>query len=163
MLHQVGMYQLCVPEVWMVVPYGKHADDARLIRHLLPSVGLLVGNGIHGWESNGTRPIKNIEDPGFALTVEDEPVPRPPVTKLMMEMLWADELRGVCDRTRTSVGKKATRPNMIAALMDLGADVLQAEVCTALRGRDGLWRADAPIDCSAKSSPVSPAERGTEK
>ena len=22
LLHQVGMYQLCVPEVWMVVPVG---------------------------------------------------------------------------------------------------------------------------------------------
>ena len=29
LLHQVGMYQLCVPEVWMVVPVGRHADDAR--------------------------------------------------------------------------------------------------------------------------------------
>lgn len=160
MLHQVGMYQLCVPEVWMVVPYGKHADDCKLIRHLLPSVGLLIGNGTKVWEDGPRTKARDIEHPEFALVVDSEPVPRQPVTKLMLEMCWAAELVGICDRTRTSVGKKATRPHMIAALMDLGADVLQAEVCTALRSRDALWRADAPISATAHpSSAVSPQNR----
>ncbi|MGD9924564.1 MAG: hypothetical protein AB7V13_24425 [Pseudorhodoplanes sp.] len=45
LLHQVGMYQLCVPEVWMIVP-DNHSADGRLIRHLLPSVGLIVASGM---------------------------------------------------------------------------------------------------------------------
>ena len=138
LLHQVGMYQLCVPEVWMVVATG-HAEDAHLIRHLMPSVGLLVGTGQsmrHSYEFDG----KN-----FGLTVEAEAVPRQPVPKLMLEMCWADELVGICDRTMTSRGKKPTRPTMIKALLDLPFAQLQAEVCTALRGRDALWRADSPI------------------
>lgn len=146
LLHQVGMYQLCVPEVWMVVPYGRHTDDAKLIRHLLPSVGLLVGNAVHGWESSHGRRLQNVDAPGFELIVEAEAVPREPVPEMMLEMLWAAELAGVCDRTRTSRSQKPTRPNMIKSLLDLPADQLQYQVCIALRARDALWRADTPID-----------------
>lgn len=140
LLHQVGMYQLCVPEVWMVVPRGKHAEDARLIRHLLPSVGLLVGAG--------TSAINHYEFDGkdFGLVVEAEARPLRPNTKMMLEMCWAAELVGICDRTLTSRGKKPTRPSMINSLLDLPFEQLQTEVCNALRGRDALWRADAPLN-----------------
>jgi hypothetical protein len=151
LLHQVGMYQLCVPEVWMVVATG-HAEDAHLIRHLMPSVGLLVGTGQsmrHSYEFDG----KN-----FGLTVEAEAVPRPPVPKMMLEMCWAAELVGICERTRTATGKKSTRPSMIKALLDLPFAQLQAEVCAALRGRDALWRADAPIDFSVSSHQCTKGE-----
>lgn len=139
LLHQVGMYQLCVPEVWMVVATGKHAEDARLIRHLIPSVGLLVGAG--------TSAMNHYEFDGkdFGLRVEAEAVPRQPVPQMMLEMCWAAELIGICGRTRTVIGKKPTRPQMVKALLDLPLTQLQAEVCTALRGRDALWRADSPI------------------
>lgn len=142
LLHQVGMYQLCVPEVWMVVATG-HAEDAHLIRHLMPSVGLLVGTG------QSMRRSYEFDGKNFGLTVEAEAVPRQPVPKLMLEMCWADELVGICDRTKTNRGKKPTRPTMIKALLDLPFVQLQAEVCTALRGRDALWRADAPVVTSA--------------
>lgn len=147
LLHQVGMYQLCVPEVWMVLPRGKHAEDARLIRHLLPSVGLLVGAG--------TSAMNHYEFDGkdFGLVVEAEARPLRPNTQMMLEMCWAAELVGICGRTRTACGKKPTRPTMIKALLDLPFEQLQAEVCAALRGRDALWRADAPV-CA-----VAPAER----
>lgn len=144
LLHQVGMYQLCVPEVWMVVP-DKHGDDARLIRHLLPSVGLIVVSGLRDWYHTSRD-----SDPDVSLAVEAEPDPRPVVTECMLEMLWAAELRGVCARTRTSVGAKATRPAMIKALLPLPVCQLQRETCTALRGRDALWRADAPIPAGAR-------------
>jgi len=160
MLHQVGMYQLCVPEVWMVVPYGKHADDCKLIRHLLPSVGLLIGNGVKGWEAHNGRRMRDIEDKEFELVVDSEPSPRQPVTKLMLEMCWAAELAGICDRTRTAAGKKATRPRMISALMDLPFETLQAEVCTALRGRDAVWRADAPFPAQPVTPPNQEADHG---
>lgn len=137
LLHQVGMYQLCVPEVWMVVP-DRHAADARLIRHLLPSVGLLIGTGL-------------VKHPGYArgepvtLTVEAEAAPRPVVPEMMLEMLWAAEMGAVCGRTGIAMSKRASRPAMIKALLSLDADTLLREACTELRARDAMWRADAPI------------------
>lgn len=139
LLHQVGMYQLCVPEVWMVVPVGRHAEDARILRHLLPSVGLLVGAG-----TSGARHYE-FDGKDFDLVVEAEPAPRAVHVEMMLEMLWADELIGACSRQRASVGKRPTRAQMIKALLDLPVETLQREVCTELRGRDALWRADAPI------------------
>jgi hypothetical protein len=139
LLHQVGMYQLCVPEVWMVVPMGRHAEDARILRHLLPSVGLLVGAG----QSQANHYVFDGKD--FDLVVEAEPAPRPVHVEMMLEMLWAAELRGACDRLRISVSKKPTRPEMIRKLLELPVETLQREVCTELRARDALWRADAPI------------------
>lgn len=139
LLHQVGMYQLCVPEVWMVVPKGRHAEDARILRHLLPSVGLLVGAG--------TSDARHYEFDGkdFDLVVEAEPTPRPVHPEMMLEMLWAAELRGCCDRLRVTVSKKPTRPEMIKKLLELPVGDLQREVCNGLRGRDAMWRADAPV------------------
>lgn len=138
LLHQVGMYQLCVPEVWMVVPQ-KHSYDAKLIRHLLPSVGLMVASGMkHSYGRNEPAVDVTIE-------VEAEPEPRAVLPDLMLAMLWAAELTGVCDRTRTSIPKKAPRAVMMKALLDLPVDQLQYQVCIALRARDALWRADTPI------------------
>jgi hypothetical protein len=148
LLHQVGMYQLCVPEVWMVVPIGKHAEDARLIRHLLPSVGLLVGA-----ETSVMNHYEFAPDDGFGLGVEAEAVPRSVVPKLMLEMLWRDELAWLCSHTRChQPTPKSTRPKMIAALLGLSVDELQRGVCSALRGRDALWRADAPISPKSLST-----------
>lgn len=139
LLHQVGMYQLCVPEVWMVVPVGRHAEDARILRHLLPSVGLLVGTG----QSAANHYVFDGKD--FGLTVEAEPQPRSVHVEMMLEMLWAAELVGACNRLRISLGKRPTRPQMIKQLLELPTETLQREVCIELRGRDALWRADAPI------------------
>jgi hypothetical protein len=138
LLHQVGMYQLCVPEVWMVVPIGRHAEDARVLRHLLPSVGLLVGAG------TSQKNHYEFDGKDFDLVVEAEPAPRPVHVEMMLEMMWADELRGMCDRLRIDIGKKATRPSMIRQLRDLDVLTLQREVCIELRARDALWRADPP-------------------
>lgn len=139
LLHQVGMYQLCVPEVWMVVAIG-HAGDARLIRHLLPSVGLLVGAGEssrHHYEFDGKE---------FGLVIEAEAAPRPVVPEMMLQMLWHSELASICGRTRCyAVSGKSTRPSMIKALLALPLEELQRETCNELRARDALWRADRPI------------------
>jgi hypothetical protein len=139
LLHQVGMYQLCVPEVWMVVPVGRHAEDARILRHLLPSIGLLVGAG----QSKANH--YEFDGKDFDLVVEAEPQPRVPHIEMMLEMLWAAELRSACDRQRIVLSKKPTRPEMIKKLLELPPFTLQVEVCTELRGRDAIWRADAPI------------------
>lgn len=139
LLHQVGMYQLCVPEVWMVVPMGRHAEDARILRHLLPSVGLLVGAGksqAYHYQFDGKD---------FDLVVEAEAEPRPAHAEMMLEMLWAAELRGCCGRLNIQMGKNPTRPQMIKRLLELSVETLQREVCAELRARDAMWRADAPI------------------
>jgi len=155
LLHQVGMYQLCVPEVWMVVPVGRHAEDARILRHLLPSVGLLVGAG------QSARNHYEFDGKDFDLVVEAEAQPRQVHPEMMLEMLWREELLGCCGRLRICLGKKPTRPEMIKKLLELPTETLQREVCTELRGRNALWRADAailPPDLSA----MSQAERGQE-
>jgi hypothetical protein len=138
LLHQVGMYQLCVPEVWMVVPTGRHADDARILRHLLPSIGLLVGTG----QSAQNHYVFDGKD--FGLAVEAEPAPRPVHIDMMLQMLWREELIGACDRLRVSRGKKDRRVDMIANLKELPAAELQEAVCFELRRRNALWRADPP-------------------
>ncbi len=97
LLHQVGMYQLCVPEVWMCVPVGRHADDARVLRHLLPSIGLLVGAG------TSDRNHYEFDGKDFGLVVEAEPTPRPVHPAMMLEMLWRDELLGACNRLRIAL------------------------------------------------------------
>lgn len=140
LLHQVGMYQLCVPEVWMVVPVGSHADDARVLRHLLPSLGLLVGAG------KSAKNHYEFDGKDFGLVVEAEPTPRPVHPDMMLRMLWRNEMAGVCSRTRCyAVTAKSTRVAMAKVLLELPVDQLQREVCIELRARDALWRADKPI------------------
>lgn len=144
LLHQVAMFQLCVSEVWIVLSEHNHSkvlDDARLIRHLLPSIGLMVAKGLQPrWAD---RPVGE----PITIEVEAEPAPRSPVPRLMLEMLWRDELASACGRTRVLQPKASTaRAPMIAALEAvLTPDELQAEVCTELRAREALWRADDPI------------------
>jgi hypothetical protein len=138
------MYQLCVPEVWMVVD-AKHGDDAALIRHLLPSVGLITADGLThlslDWNA-AERPV--------TFAVAAEPAPRAPAPEMTLEMLWAEELRGVCHRLRITAGTKSTRSQMMASILRLSsASEILREACTALRGRDALWRADAPIEPGA--------------
>jgi hypothetical protein len=140
LLHQIGMYQLCVPEVWMVVD-DKHRDDANLIRHLLPSVGLITADGVthlnHDW-NGAERPV--------TVEIVAEPDPRPPVPVMALEMLWANELRSACAVLRVTCGPKATRAAMIRAILDVvPMPEIQMAICRELRGRDAQWRADAPI------------------
>lgn len=140
LLHQVGMYQLCVPEVWMVVD-RKHEHDGHLIRHLLPCVGLAVADGAAHldleWKPD-ERPV--------SFDVLAEPTPRAPVPRMTLEMLWAAELRWLCERMAISLRPKATRSAMIDAILVHARDgEVLAGACAVLRGRDALWRADKPL------------------
>jgi hypothetical protein len=139
LMHQVGMFQLCVPEVWICCA-KEHAGDARLIRHLLPSVGLIVGTNLDKGYHRGAS-----QDP-LVLDIEAEPVPREVVPEMMLEMLWAEELRNACHSLRISVHSSTTRPKCIAALLEKAATTeLIAATCRQLRARNALWRADQPI------------------
>ena len=68
LLHQAGMYQLSVPEVWLLTSDNDHCDDAATIRYLIPSLGLITATGI--------RDRYNTADQDCVLTVVAEPVPR---------------------------------------------------------------------------------------
>jgi len=137
LLHQVGMFQLCVPEVWMVVATN-HGDDAEMIHWLLPSVGLLTGKPIDEWEYKDGR--------SAALTVVHEAVPRQPIPEMVLRLLWADELRNACNALRFGAGPKATRKHCVDLLLEAKPDDLMTAVCTQLRSRHALWRADPPVE-----------------
>lgn len=152
LMHQVGMFQLCVPEVWICCA-REHAEDARLIRHLLPSVGIIVGSNLdkHYHRGDAVAPLD--------LAVEAEAVPRAVVPSMMLEMLWADELRAACGSLKISVSATVTRPRAIAALLEQAtADELMTAVCRELRARDAVWRADDPITDGWRRKPVADLE-----
>lgn len=134
LLHQVGMYQLCVPEVWMVVP-SKHAKDAEMIHYLMPSVGLL------------TAPLAryHADAAPVVLTVVHEAVPRAPIMEMTLRLLWAQELRSACSALGVGFGAKSTREHCVKGLLSLAPAELLPAICAQLRGRDALWRADAPV------------------
>lgn len=144
LLHQVGMYQLAVPEVWIVVTAERgHADDARLIRHLLPSVGLAVAAAAPGRNFGGIYG----GDPGeVTLTIEAEPRPLTPVPECLLRVLWRDELAQACSRLGVAHGKRSTRDHMVRELLRLATpDELLRQVCAGLRAREARWRADPPL------------------
>lgn len=139
LMHQVGMFQLCVPEVWICCA-KEHAEDARLIRHLLPSVGLIVGTNLdkHYHRGASVEPL--------LLEIEAEPAPREVVPEMMLEMLWAEELRNACHTLSISVTSSTTRPKCISAILEhaTNAEIIAA-TCRQLRGRTAMWRADDAI------------------
>lgn len=140
LLHQVGLYQLCVPEVWMVISADKR-DAARLVQYLLPSVGMIVGhNLVPDWRCRGTA------DLDVRLEIEAEPKPRQPHPVMMLEMMWANELRAMASRLRIPVSAKSTRGKLIAAMLaSFDVSALLPECCTELRARQALWRADPAV------------------
>lgn len=139
LLHQVGMFQLCMPEVWMVVD-DKHCDDAKMIRHLMPSVGLLAAPTL-GYARHRRQSIDEIE-----LTVVAEPQPRPIVPEMTLRVLWAAELRICCDEAGVPATTRASRATLVKRLLAvLDGDGIIKAACARLRARDALWRADDPI------------------
>lgn len=139
LMHQVGMFQLCVPEVWICCAKN-HADDAKLIRHLIPSVGIVVGTNMNKEYHRRT------DEEALKLEVEAEPQPREVVPEMLLEMLWAEELRAACTQLRISTSSITTRPKCIAAILEVAKpDEMMSAVCAQLRMRNAVWRADDPM------------------
>jgi len=139
LLHQAGMFQLCVPEVWLVVSKDKR-KAAELIRYLLPSVGVMAARDVPYYrDEGGWKPD---------LEVIAEPTPRDPHPEMMIEMMWAQELANIVNRLKLMIIKSRvpTRKAMITVLQDKcqPAELLQ-QCCTELRARHALWKADAPV------------------
>lgn len=146
LMHQVGMFQLCVPEVWIVAAEN-HYDDAKLIRHLLPSVGILIGAGMGSdFGSKKGEPV--------TLRVEAEAAPRAAVPEMMLRMLWAAEIRDACAKLKVAYGAKTTREHCVRAIMStVEPHEIIGAVCTQLRARDAVWRADPPVALPARDVP----------
>lgn len=140
LLHQIGLFQLCVPEVWIVCAEN-HDADARLIRHLLPSVGILIGKGMRRDTYGLNKP-----QPDVALEVEAEPKPFQPVPEMMLRVLWRQEVFAAADRMRIARTSKSTRERVVKAILEKCSpkEILE-QVCIELRARDALWRADQPV------------------
>lgn len=147
LLHQVGMFQLCVPEVWIITAKPDHVEASQLINYLLPSVGVIAGTGIRDRWERGNR-IDALKEP-CVLTVLHEAVPRAPHPEMVAQMLWARELANIATRTRLMVfapSKIPSRQKCIGVLLEkLSAEELLREACTELRARRALWRADDPV------------------
>ena len=166
LLHQVGMYALCVPEVWMVVD-ASHGDDARLIRHLMPAVGLITGEGLDRDYYGRRGEIGTV-----TLAIKAEAVPRPVVPEMALQMLWAAELRSACHVLHIADARwtaKAVRKAMIDALVKRPWPEVWAAICEELRNRDALWRADpvagtrkAPVDARRAATPTTDGGEGAD-
>lgn len=148
LLHQVAMFQLCFPEVWMVVAEN-HGADADLIRHLMPQIGLIVGKGMgRRWTGEGS----NHDEPvPVEFEVIAEPAPRDPVPEMMLRVCWLEELKSICDRLLFESDSRTTRRQATQKLLNgTKSDLrkLMPEVCRELRGREAQWRADPPVEGS---------------
>lgn len=80
---------------------------------------------------------------------EPDPAVQHPLPPAAINMLWADELRGVCHSLGVSANSRSTRPQMMRALewMRSGGDITKA-VCAALRARKCV-EADPAIEGAA--------------
>lgn len=149
LLHQIGMFKLACPEVWMVVD-ERHENDAKLIRYLMPSIGLLVGHGVtNDWDRvEWARHWRagQVKCPDLRLEVRHEAAAVAPVPECLLRIAWHAELLAMAKRLDLRPKASSTRGQLVAAMLGTcSAEDLLREVCTELRGRDALWRADQPI------------------
>lgn len=144
LIHQIGLFQLCVPEVWIVCAEN-HCDDARLVKHLLPSVGVLIGTGMD-------RNYHDRSNVAVTLRIEAEPTPFVPVPDMMLRILWRQEVFSAADRLRIARTSKSTRQSVVKSILEkCGSSEILEQVCFELRRRDALWRADPPASTGGAS------------
>lgn len=140
LLHQVAMYRLATPEVWIVTA-DEHGDDGRLIRHLMPSVGHIRVIGFPVSRAYRVDPDE------VELVVAAEPTPFAPLPDATLSLLWVSELCAEASRARVmQIGARApSHATLVKAMLALTPEEQIAAVCRQLRARDALWRADPPI------------------
>jgi len=126
-IHQVGLARLSAHEVWLICD-RRYGQDMRLIRHMLPTVGIAEASG----------PF----DQPPELTMLAEAVRAEPYPEAIASLLWVSELAAALRIGGARPGTHASLAKRLAALPPAERDAL---VCRALRGRDALWRADPPV------------------
>lgn len=136
LLHQAGMFRLAVPEVWIAAPH-RHTEDARLIRYLMPSIGIAL--------SDRDRAIGPLPD-DFMIEAVEPAEQFQPWPEACLSLLWVAEL-AIEARLANGVQHhgKLTHAALVAAMSRLTWPEQLAAVCRQLRSRQAFWRADAPI------------------
>ncbi len=156
LLHQIAMFRLAVPELWIVTA-GRHSDDAKIIRHLLPSVGLIeiVHRENPTWDTwaqsayraawQGEPGTGKVDRDALRVEVVAEASPFAPDPNALLSLCWVAELQAEAGRRRVSVGARASHAKLVEAMAILSADEKLESVCRQLRGRETMFRADAPV------------------
>lgn len=140
LMHQVGMFRLAVPELWIVTA-ARHAEDAKALHYLLPSVGVLLVTG--AGEGRG-----KIDRTAVVIEVIAEATPFAPLAKAMLSLLWVAELAAEATRSRLiqcAPSKPPTHSRLVEAVLKLTPGEQMEVVCRQLRGREMMWRADPPV------------------
>ncbi|MEY3773970.1 MAG: Caulobacter phage Sansa [Verrucomicrobiota bacterium] len=146
LIHQIAMFRLAVPELWIVTTERLMAD-AELVRYLLPSVGVLEVRHRDGGtgEPYSDSPWRGTVDRS-ALTVHvvHEPDPFAPHPEALLSLCWVAELRSEAIRHRVWQGKDGTHAALLKALLKTTPAEQLSSVCRQLRRRETLFRADPP-------------------
>lgn len=135
LLHQAGMFRLAVPELWIACP-NRHVDDAKLIRFLLPSIGVLL--------TDRDRRVGPLPDE-FEIDEVEQAEPFQPWPASTLSLLWVTELLSEAMLARTWQGSGGTHAKLVNAMLKLTWPEQIAAVCRQLRRRKAFWRADDPI------------------
>lgn len=131
LFQQACMFSLAAPEVWICV-HHRHIEDAQIVRHLMPHLGLIEYKHLPG------------EEP--VLEVLHAAKKRRPHYQMLMGLLWSAELVDEAIRFRLIQSRSGwTIIKMLAILKKLTPEEQMAAVCRQLRGRDAFWRADPPL------------------
>lgn len=141
LLHQVGIYQMAVPTVWIVTT-DRYESDAELIRYVMPSIGEIRITG-SALEKSPFQPIDHRE---LTIEVVAEPRPLKPIAKALLSMPWVEELRTQASEHGLIKSKKPLAHSKLVELMlQLSPEQQMQAVCKALRAREQIARADPPV------------------
>lgn len=157
LIHQIAMFRLSVPELWLVVT-DRMAADANLVRHLLPSVGVIE---IQHRDAVGRPPSYSdapwrgrVDRAALSVRVIHEAEPFAPHSEALLSLCWVAELRAEAVRHRVWQGKGGTHSALLQALLRLPAADQLASVCRQLRSRETMFRADPAIIEEGEGVPI---------
>jgi hypothetical protein len=141
LVHQVALYRLAVPELWIVVA-NRHVKDAEIIRYLLPSVGLISIDGIPD-RYGRSNPIDRA---AMSVDVIAEAERFEPLPEALLQLCWVAELADEARHHRLIQGRaNPVHSRLIEMMEKLTPAEQMASVCRQLRARQTLFRADPPI------------------
>lgn len=151
LIHQIAMFRLAVPELW-VVSTSRLMADANLVRYLLPSVGVME---IRHRDAGESQPFSDspwrgkVDRTALSVHVVHEPEPFTPHPEALLSLCWVAELRAEAVRHRVWQGKDGTHAALLKAMLRTSPSDQISSVCRQLRGRETLFRADPPLRLSA--------------
>lgn len=141
LIHQVGIYQMAVPAVWLVTT-DHFESDAALIRYVMPTIGEIRITGA----ALDHRNLAPIDPNELKIEVVAEPRPLRPIPKALLSIPWVEELRTAADNHGLIKSKKPlSHAKLVDLMLNLSAEQQMQAVCEALRAREQIARADPPV------------------